>query len=152
MGEGIDRFLRAAGAEGIHERCGYTQRRLRDYEEGRGMDSGTISVDEFQALEQKVLQTVELIKREREARTAAEAGKAVAEAEIVVLREELEKARIEGGTLQHEVETLKQELAEKGDVQAQNESLHKETEGLMREREAVRLRVEKMLATMDELL
>ena len=116
------------------------------------MESGTISVDEFQALEQKVLQTVELIKREREARTAAEAGKAAAETEIAVLREDLEKARIEGGSLQHEIETLKQELAEKGDVQAQNESLHKETEALMREREAVRLRVEKMLATMDELL
>ena len=30
------------------------------------MGSASISVDEFQALEQKVLQTVELIKRERE--------------------------------------------------------------------------------------
>jgi chromosome segregation ATPase len=145
LGEGIARFLRAEGAEGIHEICGYTQRRLREYEEVDGMESGTISVDEFQALEQKVLQTVELIKREREARTAAEAGKAAAEAEIAVLREDLEKARIEGGSLQHEIETLKQELAEKGDVQGKNEEL-------LHEREAVRLRVEKMLATMDELL
>jgi chromosome segregation ATPase len=123
------------------------------------MDSGTISVDEFQALEQKVLQTVELIKREREARTAAEAGKLAAETEIAALREDLEKATSESGSLQHEIETLKQELAEKGDVEARNEglqreaeSLHKETEDLQREREAVRLRVEKMLATMDELL
>jgi chromosome segregation ATPase len=123
------------------------------------MDSGTISVDEFQALEQKVLQTVELIKREREARTAAEAGRMAAEAEIAVLREDLERARGEGGSLREAIDALKQELVEKGDVQAQNEglqreaeSLHKETESLTREREAVRIRVEKMLATMDELL
>ena len=38
------------------------------------MGSASISVDEFQALEQKVLQTVELIKREREAKAAAEAA------------------------------------------------------------------------------
>jgi len=36
------------------------------------MAAATISVDEFQALEQKVLQTVELIKKERELRAAAE--------------------------------------------------------------------------------
>ncbi len=37
------------------------------------MSASSISVDEFQALEQKVLQTVELIRKEREARAAAEA-------------------------------------------------------------------------------
>ena len=46
------------------------------------MGSASISVDEFQALEQKVLQTVELIKREREAR-------AVAEAEVAAVKTEL---------------------------------------------------------------
>jgi flagellar biosynthesis/type III secretory pathway protein FliH len=47
------------------------------------MSTATISVDEFQALEQKVLRAVEIIKQEREAR-------AKAEAEIAGLKEQLE--------------------------------------------------------------
>jgi hypothetical protein len=66
-----------------------------------------VTVDEFQALEQKVLRAVEIVKREREARAAAEA-------EVAVLREQLA--------------------------------------ALSQERDSVRLRVEKMLAQMDELL
>ncbi len=46
------------------------------------MSTSTISVDEFQALEQKVLRAVEIVKREREAR-------ATAEAEVASLREQL---------------------------------------------------------------
>jgi predicted nucleic acid-binding Zn-ribbon protein len=45
------------------------------------MSSG-VSVDEFQALEQKVLRAVAIVKQEREAR-------AVAEAEAATLREQL---------------------------------------------------------------
>ena len=54
------------------------------------MGSASISVDEFQALEQKVLQTVELIKREREARAAAEAEVAAVKTELAARKEELE--------------------------------------------------------------
>ena len=46
------------------------------------MSTSTISVDEFLALEQKVLRAVEIVKREREARAAAEA-------EVASLREQL---------------------------------------------------------------
>jgi uncharacterized coiled-coil DUF342 family protein len=46
------------------------------------MTTSTISVDEFQALEQKVLRAVEIVKQEREARAAAEA-------EVASLREQL---------------------------------------------------------------
>jgi hypothetical protein len=46
------------------------------------MGTSTISVDEFQALEQKVLRAVEIVKREREARAAAEA-------EVARLKEQL---------------------------------------------------------------
>jgi len=88
------------------------------------MGSATISVDEFQALEQKVLQTVEIIKKERAARIAAEEDAAAAHAEIAALKEK---------------------LAASGDTQTEIEQLH-------REREAVRLRVEKMLTDLDELL
>lgn len=88
------------------------------------MSSSTISVDEFQALEQKVLQTVELIKKEREARAVAESERDAARAEAASLREKLSAA---------------------SGAQAEVESLN-------REREVVKARVEKMLAQMDELL
>jgi hypothetical protein len=83
--------------------------------------SSSISADEFQALEQKVLRAVEIVKREREARAAAEA-------EVASLREQL--AAFESNTRA---------------VEAELSTLNKE-------RDAVRLRVEKMLQQMDELL
>ena len=86
--------------------------------------AATISVDEFQALEQKVLRAVELIKKEREARAAAEAETAAAKAEVTELREKLAAA----GATQSELDSL------------------------TREREVIRQRVDKMLAQMDELL
>ena len=92
------------------------------------MSAATVSVDEFQALEQKVLQTVELIKREREARAAAESELDGARSEIERLRHDLEQASETSRGAQNEVESLN------------------------REREAVRTRVERMLAQMDELL
>lgn len=85
------------------------------------MSTSTISVDEFQALEQKVLRAIEIVKREREARAAAEA-------EVASLREQLDTQ-------------LNSTIA----VEAELDTLNKE-------RDAVRLRVEKMLHQMDELL
>jgi septation ring formation regulator EzrA len=102
------------------------------------MGSASISVDEFQALEQKVLQTVELIKREREARAAAEAEVAAVKTELAARKEELESRG-------QEIVALRQELAASGDANA-------EVKALQREREAVRLRVEKMLASIDEIV
>jgi chromosome segregation ATPase len=86
------------------------------------LDTATpISQDEFQALEQKVLRAVEIVKREREARAAAEA-------ETAALREQLEALTAASNTAQGQITTLNQE------------------------RESVRLRVEKMLSQIDELL
>jgi multidrug efflux pump subunit AcrA (membrane-fusion protein) len=102
------------------------------------MGSASISIDEFQALEQKVLQTVELIKREREARAAAEAEVAAVKTELAARTEELESRG-------QEIVALRQELATAGDANA-------EVQTLQREREAVRLRVEKMLASIDEII
>ena len=82
------------------------------------MSDGSFSFDEFQALEQKVLRAVEIVKREREARAEAEA----------------------------EVATLRAQLAE------QSVTAESQVTTLTKEREAVRQRVEKMLAQMDELL
>jgi hypothetical protein len=74
------------------------------------MSTSTISVDEFQALEQKVLRAVEIVKRERELRAAAEA-------EVAVLREQLttqlsasSAAESELNTLTKERETVRQRV------------------------------------------
>jgi hypothetical protein len=83
--------------------------------------SQSISADEFQALEQKVLRAVEIVKREREARAAAEA-------EVASLREQLDTQLNSTIAVEEELNTLN------------------------KERETVRLRVEKMLQQMDELL
>jgi hypothetical protein len=87
----------------------------------KSMSTSTISVDEFQALEQKVLRAVEIVKREREARAAAEA-------EVASLREQLASYETNTRAIESELTTLN------------------------KERDAVRLRVEKMLQQMDELL
>jgi DNA anti-recombination protein RmuC len=83
--------------------------------------STTISADEFQALEQKVLRAVEIVRREREARAAAEA-------EAAALREQLDQLTSSSNTAQTQITAMNQE------------------------RDQVRLRVEKMLQQMDELL
>ena len=83
--------------------------------------SSVISADEFQALEQKVLRAVEIVKREREAR-------AIAEAEVASLREELASYKSNARAIETELNTLN------------------------KERDQVRLRVEKMLNQIDELL
>jgi hypothetical protein len=88
-------------------------------------NSAPITADEFQALEQKVLRAVEIVKREREARAAAEA-------EVAALRAQLEAEQAS------QAEALSA-------AQAQLSTLNQE-------RDAVRQRVEKMLQQMDELL
>jgi uncharacterized coiled-coil DUF342 family protein len=95
------------------------------------MSSG-VSVDEFQALEQKVLRAVEIVKREREARAAAEA-------EVAVLREQL-ATQAKGAESQVEAVLREKDAAEK------------QVAAMGQERDAVRQRVEKMLQQMDELL
>lgn len=102
------------------------------------MSSG-VSVDEFQALEQKVLRAVEIVKREREARAAAEA-------EIATLREQL---AAQAKASESQVETAESRaqaaLREKAAAESQIASLNQD-------RDAVRQRVEKMLQQMDELV
>jgi chromosome segregation ATPase len=96
--------------------------------EGGTANGSTISADEFQALEQKVLQAVEMIRRERDARAAVEAERNAAQAEVAAMKERL------------------------ASLEEANSTARTELEGFHREREAVRGRVERMLAQMDELL
>ncbi len=66
------------------------------------MATTTISVDEFQALEQRVMRTVEMIRAEREAR-------ATAESEVAALKELLDTASAENVELTTELRALKNE-------------------------------------------
>ena len=90
--------------------------------------TGTISADEFQALESKVLQAVEMIRHEREVRAGVEAERNAAHAEIAALHERLSS------------------------LEEANSTARTELEGIHRERELIRGRVERMLAQMNELL
>jgi hypothetical protein len=101
------------------------------------MAAATISVDEFQALEQKVLQTVELIKKERELRASAEAR---------VHQLESDHAELSAAHA-----SVLVEVAELRDQVVAGYDTIGELEALKRERENVRQRVEVMLAQMDEL-
>jgi septal ring factor EnvC (AmiA/AmiB activator) len=66
------------------------------------MSTSTISVDEFQALEQKVLRAVEIVKREREARAAAEA-------QVASLNEQLESQLSSQIAVESQLNTLSKE-------------------------------------------
>ncbi len=94
---------------------------MSDAQSSEAPSTASISPDDFQALEARVLRAVEVVRREREARQAAEA-------EVAALRQQLEDLTGASNTAQTQITALNQE------------------------REAVRLRVEKMLQQMDELL
>ena len=64
--------------------------------------SQSISADEFQALEQKVLRAVEIVKREREARAAAEA-------EVASLRDQLAQLGAQSSQTESQLHALTQE-------------------------------------------
>lgn len=108
------------------------------------MSSG-INVDEFQALEQKVLRAVEIVKREREARAAAEA-------EVVSLREQLAAqaadAQNQLASFQSQVDAAESRAQT---AQREKQSADHQITALNQDRDAVRQRVEKMLQQMDEL-
>jgi chromosome segregation ATPase len=123
------------------------------------MAAATISVDEFQALEQKVLQTVELIKKERELRSSAEARVQELEAGAAAMSDrthalETQKTVLESERDHYEAErnAAMAELATLRDSLGANKAMETELEALRRERESVRQRVEVMLAQMDELV
>lgn len=115
--------------------------------------SPTVNLDEFQALEQRVLQTVELIKMERASRAAFEAEANAARAELAAAEARTAEAHAKLDELtatvaakDSQIVTLREQLAAAGSASQQ------ELEALQRERDATRLRVEKMLSTLDELL
>jgi hypothetical protein len=103
--------------------------RPEHHPETAAKEGGTValSADEFSALEERILRAVNLVKRERLARAAAEERATLAEARAT------EQA--------HLTENQKRET----------ESLVKELDALRAERDQVRQRVERLLSQLDAL-
>jgi phage shock protein A len=93
-----------------------------------------LSADEFSALEERILRAVNLVKRERLAKSAAEERATAAEARIA---EQIQAAE----NLNRERENLQKETT----------SLQKEIDTLRAERDQVRQRVERLLSQLDAL-
>ncbi len=97
--------------------------------------SSSFATDDFHALEQRVLRAIEVVRREREARVAAEA-------ELARLKQRVAEQAAEIDRLERE--HTEQRLAA--------EAAHTELATLNDERAEVRGRIERMLHQMDELL
>lgn len=101
-------------------------------------DNGTgtlaLSADEFSALEERILRAVNLVKREKLARTAAEERASAAEERASAAEERASAAE--------------SKLADQAESAGQ---LNREIESLRAEREAVRQRVEKLVTQLDAL-
>lgn len=100
-----------------------------------------VSVNDFSALEERIRRAVELVKREREARGAADARAA-----------ELEKHASKAGTRQVEIEARAARVeAQVHEQSALVEQLKSELSALRAERDQVRERVERLLKQLDAL-
>lgn len=105
--------------------------------------SAPVGADELQALEEKVLRAVEIVKREREARAAAEA-------EVAQLHQQLAGQRSETEQLNAEIAAQREQFVSQFE---QHTSTHQALlSGLQQERLDIRQRIEKMLGQMDDLL
>jgi len=99
-------------------------------ESGIVAGTGPITIGDFAALEDRVLRAVHLVRRERQARLAAEQN---------------------AETLQGRVLALESELSQSQDFSAQLDQLQLEIQALRGEREQVRQRVERLLGQLDAL-
>lgn len=116
------------------------------------MSAATISLDEFVALEQKVLQTVELIKKEREARATAESERDAALADLATAKSHLAAATSEAEALRTQLAAAETKLTETEAKLTTHGDAATELAALQQERESTRKRVEGMLAKLDELI
>lgn len=112
--------------------------------------SPPLSADEFQALEHKVLQAIEIVKREREARAAAEAEVDRLQHQIAAHTAELQQQKADHAA-QREAHAAERE-AHAAELDQHASASQAQLSALQAEREQVRQRVEKMLQQMDELL
>lgn len=107
-----------------------------------------LAADEFNALEQRVLRTVELVKREREARALAESRVQALEASVKSLEDSGLSAEQRVIALEERLQQANQKIASLSDQGSQAAS---QVESLEKERDTVRSRVEKLLKQLDEI-
>ena len=107
-----------------------------------------IATDDFNALEQRVLRMVELLKHEREARAAADHRVQTLENTVRSLEESGLNSEQRAETLQEKLSSAEEKIQEMTTQTAQNvEQIHT----LERERETVRGRVERLLKHLEEI-
>ncbi|HTY82880.1 MAG TPA: hypothetical protein VMB19_01610 [Silvibacterium sp.] len=89
----------------------------QQYSDGSGAGALTVSVDDFSALEERIRRAVELVKRERQARAAAEERATTAEAQMRLqtplldqLQNEINAMRAERDQVRQRVERLMAQL------------------------------------------
>lgn len=122
----------------------------------------TIAADDFSALEQRVLRTVELLKSEREAKAAVEerireAEQRIAETDqrVQTLEASVQSLEETGLNAEQRIVTLEDQLSESEQKVAQlndeNAAAHSQIEALGGERDNIRGRVEKLLKHLDDI-
>ncbi|MGA3100579.1 MAG: hypothetical protein ABSD61_01845 [Terracidiphilus sp.] len=107
-----------------------------------------VSMDDFSALEERVRRAVEMVKRERQARAAAEAR--VAELETHATESEARAAQAEARQAELEARAAQAEERAKAQLPVV-EQLKSELSALRAERDQVRERVERLLKQLDTL-
>jgi chromosome segregation ATPase len=106
-----------------------------------------LAADDFNALEQRVLRMVELVKSEREARTAAEARIQSLEATVKSLEDSGLNAEQRVIAAEERLREAHEKIAQ---LTAQTSQAASHADSLEREREIVRQRVEKLLKHLEE--
>jgi chromosome segregation ATPase len=107
-----------------------------------------LAADDFNALEQRVLRMVELLKHERETRTAAEHRVQTLENTVRSLEESGLNSEQRAENLEEKLMAAEQKIQELTTLSTQNTEQIQTLEG---ERETVRGRVERLLKHLDEI-
>lgn len=104
--------------------------------EAAASEPGTLalSADEFSALEERILRAVNLVKRERLAKTAAEERATAAETRVA-----------------EQIQNVENLNRERDELQKETANLQREIDTLRSERDQVRQRVERLLSQLDAL-
>lgn len=107
-----------------------------------------LAADDFNALEQRVLRMVELVKSEREARSLAEARVQSLESSVKSLEDSGLNAEQRVIALEEKLQAANQKIAQLTEQDAHSNA---QVVSLERERDTVRTRVEKLLKHLDEI-
>jgi chromosome segregation ATPase len=120
-----------------------------------GTDTLAVSMNDFSALEDRVLRAVDLVKNARHERAAAEARAAQAEERATQLEERAVQAEAHGTQLEHRAAQAEERAAQAETKLREQapvvEGIQSEVHALRAERDHVRHRVERLLEQLDGL-